>query len=497
LYELKNSGRPEAQRCIIFLTDGIIDTGEKQKDAELTQWLKDDLTAESRSLGIRIFGIAFTENADFFLIQALAQRTEGAYYRAYSTAEIAGVLDQIQTQLETPPSAEPQAQTEPSQPSTTLSAPVNNLPIEEPKPSQAAPAPQPSSKSFLKYYLPLVLIIFILIGLLAFIVYKLFVRPPRFTDQALRMSPPAPFPPVQMEPPEWQLIDLGKPGTPSINFNTFKVTVGRDEKNDLVIPHPTISNSHATIEFKEDAFFLEDQRSTNGTRLNDRKVSAGQAVRLKSGDRIEFANYNFRFVRLDQLISGDTVMLSVTSIMPDQGKLPSSSATLLANDEKQLIRSMEHHLDQIRALGVKYREFVSRNFSEETVRSLSVLARENMQQTMADGDQHCAPLVKEQAFYVVCTLPMPIAGAADWFGERYGGFTQFVFKWIRSEAYNVTDSDVFCIITFGMDQGHWVSITIVPTHEAEDAVEIMSVDFLSETEKASLALDFDDHGRVL
>ena len=43
----------------------------------------------------------------------------------------------------------------------------------------------------------------------------------------------------------------------------------------------------------------------------------------------------------------------------------------------------------------------------------------------------------------------------------------------------------------------WVSITIVPTHSDSDPVEIMSVDFLNEEEKASLALDFDNHGRVI
>ena len=67
LYELKTSVHPKSQRCIIFLTDGIIDTGNEQKDAQLTQWLKNDLTVECREEGIRIFGIAFTENADFTL----------------------------------------------------------------------------------------------------------------------------------------------------------------------------------------------------------------------------------------------------------------------------------------------------------------------------------------------------------------------------------------------------------------------------------------------
>ena len=54
-----------------------------------------------------------------------------------------------------------------------------------------------------------------------------------------------------------------------------------------------------------------------------------------------------------------------------------------------------------------------------------------------------------------------------------------------------------CIITFGQDPATWVSITVVPTHSEPDPVEIMSVDFLNEEEKSSLALDFDHHGRVI
>ncbi|MBC2710075.1 MAG: hypothetical protein HGJ94_03425 [Desulfosarcina sp.] len=34
------------------------------------------------------------------------------------------------------------------------------------------------------------------------------------------------------------------------------------------------------------------------------------------------------------------------------------------------------------------------------------------------------------------------------------------------------------VITFGMDQSPWVSMTVMPTHDEPDPVEIMSVNFL-------------------
>ncbi|MCH8263482.1 MAG: VWA domain-containing protein, partial [Proteobacteria bacterium] len=75
IYDLKNNGREEARKIIVFMTDGIVDTGNVDRDLEKTKWLKEDLAADAADAGIKIFGIAFTENADFELIQSLAQKT--------------------------------------------------------------------------------------------------------------------------------------------------------------------------------------------------------------------------------------------------------------------------------------------------------------------------------------------------------------------------------------------------------------------------------------
>src|SRR5689334_12385970 len=42
LYELRNEGRADATRAIVLMTDGIIDTGNRTRDAELHQWLRQD-----------------------------------------------------------------------------------------------------------------------------------------------------------------------------------------------------------------------------------------------------------------------------------------------------------------------------------------------------------------------------------------------------------------------------------------------------------------------
>jgi hypothetical protein len=151
----------------------------------------------------------------------------------------------------------------------------------------------------------------------------------------------------------------------------------------------------------------------------------------------------------------------------------------------------------VHALGEKYETFAEVQFNPDITDAIVIQAFENMERTRVDHEQHCSPLIRHSAFHVICTVPVTASAAVDWFSEHHGGFTAFISKWIRSEAYDVTTCDLFCIITFGMDRKPWVSLTVVPTHDQADPVEIMSVSFLSDAEKHDLGLDFDAHGRVL
>ena len=99
--------------------------------------------------------------------------------------------------------------------------------------------------------------------------------------------------------PEATLIDIKKVslnGVLPLVLNKSKITIGRNSSNDIVIPHDAISSFHATIEFKNGFFYLEDYRSTNGTSLNNEKISPHQSIKLKSGDIINFSIFEFRFM---------------------------------------------------------------------------------------------------------------------------------------------------------------------------------------------------------
>src|SRR5438132_12053215 len=99
VYELRAHGRQEAQRLVVFLTDGMVDVGSPAQNLERARWLCESLALEAQRLGIRLFGMALTEAADFQLVQSVAQTTGGAYFRVLTVADIPDTFEQIRAQI--------------------------------------------------------------------------------------------------------------------------------------------------------------------------------------------------------------------------------------------------------------------------------------------------------------------------------------------------------------------------------------------------------------
>ena len=72
-------------------------------------------------------------------------------------------------------------------------------------------------------------------------------------------------------------------------------SIGRTRNNDLSMKDMAISKSHAVIRTSKGSFFIEDRGSTNGTRVNGRRLTDG-AVLLRDKDVIEMGNYEFTFL---------------------------------------------------------------------------------------------------------------------------------------------------------------------------------------------------------
>lgn len=56
---------------------------------------------------------------------------------------------------------------------------------------------------------------------------------------------------------------------------------------------PYISNSHIIAEYILDDLFITDVGSTNGTKVNGKRIDKGQKIKVNNGDVIQLANVEF------------------------------------------------------------------------------------------------------------------------------------------------------------------------------------------------------------
>lgn len=81
------------------------------------------------------------------------------------------------------------------------------------------------------------------------------------------------------------LLALDWSGTPD------ELMIGRHHGCDVVVSHPTVSRHHARLIFRDGGWVVQDLESTNGTRLNGKRVGR---CRLRPGDQLALGDQLLR-----------------------------------------------------------------------------------------------------------------------------------------------------------------------------------------------------------
>ncbi len=80
-----------------------------------------------------------------------------------------------------------------------------------------------------------------------------------------------------------------------------RLSVGRTGSNDLAIDDVSVSKIHASLAVDADAnLSVSDTGSTNGTFINDERISYGKAPRINAGDRVKFGMVDVVFEHIRQ-----------------------------------------------------------------------------------------------------------------------------------------------------------------------------------------------------
>jgi diguanylate cyclase (GGDEF)-like protein len=83
--------------------------------------------------------------------------------------------------------------------------------------------------------------------------------------------------------------ELGK----RLQLGTAPFEIGRSAKNDLFIDQESVSRQHARIVFDGRHYWLQDQKSTNGTFVNDEAVGEKE---LRDGDQVRIGRSILKFM---------------------------------------------------------------------------------------------------------------------------------------------------------------------------------------------------------
>jgi len=78
-----------------------------------------------------------------------------------------------------------------------------------------------------------------------------------------------------------------------IESDKAEVTIGRNLKNDIQIDNLAVSNFHARVEHQLGHYFIEDLNSTNGTYVNDKKITKWG---LQDGDAATIGKHSLVFM---------------------------------------------------------------------------------------------------------------------------------------------------------------------------------------------------------
>ncbi len=292
LYELKTNGRKNANKLIIFLTDGIVDTGDKDKDLEKLKWLKEDLALESKNLGVRIFGVAFTEDADFLLIQSLAVQTKGEYFKALKAENIQMVFDSINKIIHKRPDKQVPIQKQQ----------LTEKPKQKPTQPPRLKEPTPTSSNFLNQPVPLLLGVITLLAL--FLLFLSFRKKTSTPVQNRQEKEDESHRGVEQIPTAYLIDQHNIISNEPITLRNRLTRIGRGSGNDIHIPEDTVSTEHAVVEFDSGSFFLEDLQSSNGTLLEGARIESHRKYRLKHGAKITIDAFDF-ILSIPELESDD------------------------------------------------------------------------------------------------------------------------------------------------------------------------------------------------
>ena len=145
----------------------------------------------------------------------------------------------------------------------------------------------------------LILLLIISLIFLTAIVGHLYIRRPQSQDGLpfVKKAPPGEF----CEHYILRIEAEGQRCRVNLDFNQLMrvpLSIGRSSSCSVMLEEAQISSSHAEIGVRNGKLYLSDLHSTNGTRINGRRLNPGESIFLQPGDQIQIASAHIKLIKL-------------------------------------------------------------------------------------------------------------------------------------------------------------------------------------------------------
>ena len=127
---------------------------------------------------------------------------------------------------------------------------------------------------------------------------------------------------------------------PPLELSGEPLLIGRDLGCSLTLHDDSVSRRHATIEPLDSSYVVSDLGSTNGTYINEQRVSGSR--RLEGGDRIRFGNQIFKY------LSSDRIEAQYHEVI---FKLMTTDGMTSVHNKRYLLEALEQELQQSQRTG--------------------------------------------------------------------------------------------------------------------------------------------------
>jgi pSer/pThr/pTyr-binding forkhead associated (FHA) protein len=102
-----------------------------------------------------------------------------------------------------------------------------------------------------------------------------------------------------------------KPVHRFIVYEGKPVMIGRTAEADVTLDNPSISREHAVVELVKDRAYLTDKGSTNGTKVNGKKIT--ERTLIKGNDEIMVGKFS--------MVAGSVGILDKSQSVPSGGDM--------------------------------------------------------------------------------------------------------------------------------------------------------------------------------